>query len=69
MKASEIKELTDDELSSRREDSERELFNLRMQKVSGQIENPLRLRTVRRELARIKTVQRNRERTTEQAAS
>lgn len=56
MKASEIKELTDDELRSRYEDSTRELFNLRMQKVSGQIENPLRLRTVRRELARMKTV-------------
>lgn len=55
MKASEINQLTDDELRVRQEDASRELFNLRIQQTTGQLENPLRLRFVRREIARIQT--------------
>jgi large subunit ribosomal protein L29 len=56
MKLKEIKSLGVSELRQREQELRRELFNLRIQKQIGQIENPVRSRTVRRELARVLTV-------------
>ncbi|MEI8206194.1 MAG: 50S ribosomal protein L29 [Kiritimatiellales bacterium] len=53
------KKITDNtaaELHLQLDDAKKELFNLRLQQVSGQLENPLRIRAVRRLIARIKTV-------------
>lgn len=56
MKATEIRELTSEELEQKYDETRQELFNLRMQKSTGQIENPSRLRLLRREVARIRTI-------------
>lgn len=56
MKMHEIKELTLDELKLQLEDSKEELANLRFQKALGQLNNPLRIRVVRKEIARLNTV-------------
>ena len=56
MKASEIRELTLEELSKREEDISEELFNLRFQLATAQLENKMRVGQVRRDLARIKTI-------------
>ncbi|MDI3269426.1 MAG: 50S ribosomal protein L29 [Bacillota bacterium] len=61
MKAEELRELTDDELGRKIRDLKAELFNLRFQKTTGQLENPMRLREVRRDIARALTVQRQRQ--------
>jgi large subunit ribosomal protein L29 len=61
MKASEIRELSDDELARQLAETQQEMFNLRMQKSFGQMENPAQLRIVRRDLARMKTVIREKE--------
>ena len=50
-----------DELTGMEADLTRELFNLRFQKATGQIQNPLRLRTARHELSRVKTIRSKRE--------
>jgi len=55
-KAASFREVTADELEQQLEDMQKELFNLRHQQASGQIEQPLRLRTLRRDVARIRTV-------------
>ena len=52
---------SDDELSSQLLDLKKEQFNLRFQQATGQLENTARVRQVRRDIARIKTVQRERE--------
>ncbi|MFM9377490.1 50S ribosomal protein L29 [Gordonia sp. VNK21] len=59
--ASELRELSDDDLVSRLKESKEELFNLRFQMATGQLDNNRRLRTVRREIARVYTVMRERE--------
>jgi large subunit ribosomal protein L29 len=59
--ASEIRELNDEELVLRLRESKEELFNLRFQMATGQMDNNRRLRTVRHEIARIYTVMRERE--------
>lgn len=51
-----MRELTRDELIQRRLELEEELFNLRWQKASKELDNPLRLRGIRKELARINTI-------------
>jgi len=56
MKLKEIKALGASELRQRKAKLRKELFNLRIQKQVGQLENPVRSRTVRRELARVLTV-------------
>ncbi|HMP72790.1 MAG TPA: 50S ribosomal protein L29 [Kiritimatiellia bacterium] len=61
MKAKQLKELTDPELEQQLSDSRAEYFNLRVQKASGQLEKPNRLREVRRQLARVLTVKRQKE--------
>ena len=61
MKARELRELSDEELESRERDLTEEIFNLRFQIAAGIAENPQILRNVRKDLARVKTVQRERE--------
>jgi large subunit ribosomal protein L29 len=60
MKASEVKQLTDDQLKEELLKLKKEQFNLRFQKAAGQIDNTARVRQVRRDIARIKTAQRAR---------
>jgi large subunit ribosomal protein L29 len=64
-KATELRELPDEELLSRIEGAKEELFNLRFQLATGQLDNPSRLRDVRHDMARIATVLREREIETE----
>ena len=59
--AGELRELTEDELTDRVRESKEELFNLRFQMATGQLDNNRRLRTVRQEIARVYTVLRERE--------
>lgn len=61
MKARELMELTRDELAKRQGELETELLNLRHQEVTKRLENPKRIREVKREIARILTIQRERE--------
>ena len=61
-KFDEIKTETDDQLSDRLIELKREQFNLRFQAATNQIEKPSRVREVRRDIARIKTVQNERAR-------
>jgi large subunit ribosomal protein L29 len=56
MKASELRELTSAELGQKLADLTQELFNLRFQHATDQLENPMRLRQAKRDIARIKTV-------------
>ncbi len=61
VKASELRELTDAELQKKLADSKEELFKLRFQLATGQLDNPMKIREVRRRIARVKTVIRERE--------
>ena len=56
MKAEEIRGKTEDELNTTLADLKKEQFNLRFQRASGQLENTARVRQVRRDIARIKTI-------------
>ena len=56
MKASDARAKTDDELSGELDVLGKEIFNLRFQRANGQLENTARVRQVRRDIARIKTV-------------
>lgn len=56
MRNLQLREMTKDELLQKKLEIEEELFNLRMQKAFKEIENPLRLRTLRKDLARINTI-------------
>ncbi len=57
----ELRELPDEELLSRLEASKEELFNLRFQLATGQLDNPMRIKQVRHDVARILTLLRERE--------
>lgn len=61
MKASELRELSLEELGHKLVDLTQELFNLRFQHATDQLENPMRLRHARRDIARIKTVLREKQ--------
>ncbi|MBZ2175242.1 50S ribosomal protein L29 [Schnuerera sp. xch1] len=61
MKAKEIRQMTDQELNTKLLDFKNELFNLRFQLATGQLDNPMRIKTVRKNIARIKTIIRERE--------
>ena len=61
VKAKEIRELNDTELANRLREFREELFNLRFQNATGQLDNIARLPQVRREIARIETLLRERE--------
>ena len=60
-KAAELRDLPTDELLARVDSSKEELFNLRFQLATGQLDDPTRLKKVRHEVARIATVLRERE--------
>jgi large subunit ribosomal protein L29 len=60
-KAAELRELPDDELLARVDAAKEELFNLRFQLATGQLDSPTRIREVRHEVARIATVLRERD--------
>ncbi len=55
-KAGDLRDMSNEELSAKVSDLKKELFNLRFQQAMGQIENPMRLRILRREIARTKTI-------------
>ncbi len=61
MKASEVRELNNAELVAKLADLKKELFNLRLSHATGQLTNPLALANVKKDIARIKTVLRERE--------
>ena len=61
MKAAELRDLADEELRGKLRELQEELFNLRFQLATGQIENVSRIRTVRRDIARMHTVLRQRQ--------
>jgi large subunit ribosomal protein L29 len=61
MKAEEIRAMTSEELGRKLDDLKEELFNLRFQMVTAQLDNPMRIREVRRNIARVKTILRERE--------
>lgn len=54
--AREMRDLSPEELAAKAAELKKELFNLRFQQAMGQIENPMRLRTLRRDIAKTKTV-------------
>lgn len=56
MKAKEVRDLSAEEQAQKLAEAEKELFNLRIQQTSGQLEKPDRIRVVKRVIARIKTV-------------
>jgi large subunit ribosomal protein L29 len=56
MKPSELRAMTIDELTKKEQDLRRELFNLRFQKATGEIENPMRIRVVKKDIARVLTI-------------
>ncbi|MEW5783710.1 MAG: 50S ribosomal protein L29 [Bacillota bacterium] len=60
MKVKEIRELSNDELKDRMKELKEELFNLRFQLATGQLENAMRIKEVRHGIARVKTVLRER---------
>lgn len=65
MKASEIKYMTDPELETKLAELKEELFNLRFQLAVNQLDNPTRIKAVKKDIARIKTIQRERQLTAE----
>ena len=56
MKAKEIKNLSVEELTKKLEDLKKDLFMLRMQHATNQLDNPLQLATVKKDIARVKTI-------------
>ena len=60
MKVGEIRELGVEDLHAREKDLDDQLFRLRIQKSMGQLEAPAKIRTLRRDLARVKTILRER---------
>ena len=61
MKASEIRELTAEELQTKLKDLKEELFNLRFQHAINQLDNPMRISAVKKDIARVLTVIREQE--------
>jgi large subunit ribosomal protein L29 len=60
MRAKQVRELSRDELRQKEREVAEEVFRLRMRKSTGQLDNPMRLRLLRKDLARIKTIQHER---------
>ena len=61
MELNKMREMTDIELTTELEKMKKELFNLRFQHVTGQLENPVKMREVKRNIARVKTIIREKE--------
>lgn len=68
MKTHEIRELTHEELVQRMQDLKKEFFNLRFQLATGQLNNPARIKLVKKDIARVKTVMRENELRSQKAA-
>lgn len=68
MKASELREQTVEELEQRERDLTRELWSLRMKNYTNQLDDTARLRTLRRDIARVKTILRERRSATGRSA-
>ena len=69
MKAEDLREMTGEELRDKEVELSQQLFNLRLQKVTGQLENPAKVGQTRRDLARVLTVLNEQRRTGEPAAA
>lgn len=67
MKTTELRNLSDEELERRLAEAREELFNLRFQLVTGQLDNPMRIKQLRKDVARLLTVMRERELTAVEA--
>ncbi|MDO4395026.1 MAG: 50S ribosomal protein L29 [Mycoplasmatota bacterium] len=61
MKANDIRKLSTEEINKKITESKQELFNLRMKQATGSLENPSRIRELRKTVARLKTILRERE--------
>lgn len=61
MKIKELRELSNKELEGKIRESKKELFNLRMKQSTGTLENPSKMRELRKDVARMKTIMRERE--------
>ncbi|AHM55498.1 ribosomal protein L29 [Peptoclostridium acidaminophilum DSM 3953] len=61
MKAKDLKEMTTQELSGKLNELKGELFNIRFQLATGQLENPMKIKFVKKDIARVQTVIRERE--------
>jgi large subunit ribosomal protein L29 len=61
MRARELRDLTFDEVLQKREEIKKELFNLRLRQATRQVDNPLKIRILRRDLARMNTIVREHE--------
>lgn len=61
MELNKMREMTDVELSAELDKMKKELFNLRFQHVTGQLDNPVKMREVKRNIARVKTIIREKE--------
>ena len=68
MKYTEIKELSDEQLAKKLEDGRAELFNLRFQMATSQLDNTARVKAVKRDIARVQTEMRTRQIAAENAA-
>jgi large subunit ribosomal protein L29 len=69
LRARDLRDLTNDELANRLADTRRELFDLRFQSATGALENTTRLKLAKREIARILTVQHERNATQQKVTS
>ena len=69
MKYQDIKELTDEELAKKLEDGRAELFNLRFQMATNQLDNTARVKSVKRDIARVQTEMRVRQLAAEKTAA
>ena len=61
MELKKMREMTEVELNAELDNMKKELFNIRFQHVTGQLENPVKMREVKREIARVKTILREKE--------
>jgi large subunit ribosomal protein L29 len=61
VRSDELRDLSDDDLDTKLAEAKEELFNLRFQLVTGQLDNPMRIKDLRKEVARILTIIRERE--------
>ncbi|MBM7561803.1 large subunit ribosomal protein L29 [Fusibacter tunisiensis] len=61
MKATKIREMTTQELNDKVVELKNELFNLRFQLATGQLENPMQIKAIKKDIARVKTILRDKE--------
>jgi len=69
MKPDKVREMSDDELRSKERELQEQLFRLRFQKSLGQLENAIKIRETRRDIARVKTVLRQKKQQTQAPAA